>query len=181
MHTLESDVKISIELLEDLNTLDLMDLCDATEATMKESKNFNIGSRKWNNAIRETFESYFKGIMLIPERKIIVGRIDSTISSSLQILEPHPSNETSNFIISIENVFVAPWARKIGMAKRMMLFAEKYAKEGGYKAIKSSIPSTKKSAMRLYQACGYREWGIMEQYELVDNNIVSGHFYSKSI
>jgi ribosomal protein S18 acetylase RimI-like enzyme len=181
MDALKPDIKIAIELLEKLNPLDLMDLCDATEATMDETEGFNMGSKQWTGAVRDHLELYFKGLMLVPERKIVIGRIDSTISASLQLSLPHSSNQTSNFIVSIDNLFVCPWARNIGIARKMLLFAEEYAKSNGYKVIKLSVRSTRVNAISLYESCGYNRWGVMDQYELVGDKIVSGFFYSKNL
>lgn len=181
MNKVKPSVKISIELLEKINALDLMEICDATEATMNDTHCFNMGFRRSNDSSRDNLESYFKGIMLVPERKLIVGRVDSNISASLQLSLPHSSNQTSGFIVSIDNHFVAPWARNMGIAKKMIIFAEDYARSNGYKVIKLSIRSTREEAISLYESCGYKKWGVMDKYELVGNEMVSGFFYSKDL
>jgi ribosomal protein S18 acetylase RimI-like enzyme len=177
----KGSAKINIELTEKLNTLDLMDLSDATEATMLDTYAFSIGYRQWSPPIRDHIESYFKGIMLVPERKLIVARVDGTIVGSLQLILPHESNQTSNFIVSLDNHFVAPWARSFGIGKQMLVFAEDYARSKGYEVIKLSVRSIRDSAITLYESSGYKKWGTMNKYERIGNNIISGHFYSKDL
>ena len=180
-HTDKRSIKTEVELLETLNTLDLMDLCDATEATMIDTYGFNVGCKQWQPPLRDNIESYFKGVMVVPERKLIIGRTDDTISGSLQLVLPHSSNQTSNFIVSIDNHFVAPWARNLGIAKKMLVFAEDYAKSYNYKVVTLSVRSVREAAITLYESCGYKKWGTMEKYECVGDKIVSGYFYSKNL
>lgn len=185
MDTLESKgrsaIKTDVEMLEELNPLDLMDLCDATEATMLDTYGFNIGFKQWQPPIRDHIESYFKGVMLIPERKLIVGRTDGTIAGSLQLILPNASNQTSNFMVSIDNHFVAPWARNLGIAKTMLSFAEDYAKSNNYSVVNLSVRSIREAAITLYESHGYKKWGTMEKYERIGDKIVSGYFYSKDL
>lgn len=177
----QQSVKIKIELLEQLNSLDLMDLCDATESTMLDTYGFNVGFKQWQPPLRDNLESYFKGVMVVPERKLIIARTDNTIAGSLQLVLPHQSNQTSNFRVSIDNHFVAPWARNLGVARKMLLFTEEYAKSKGYLVVDLSVRSTHEPALTLYESCGYKRWGIMEKYQQVGDKIISGYFYSKNL
>jgi len=185
MDTLEKkqkeSAKIDIELLDKLHNLDLMDLCDATEATMLDTYAFSLGYKQWSPPIRDHLESYFKGVMLVPERKLIVGRVDGTIVGSLQLILPHETNQTSNFIVSIDNHFVAPWARNLGIAKKVLVFAENYAKSRGYEVVKLSVRSIRDAAITLYESCGYKRWGTMDRYERIGDKTISGYFYSKDL
>ncbi len=174
-------VNIKVELLSELNPLDLMDLCDATEATMLDTYGFNVGFNQWQPPLRHDIEAYFKGVMLVPERKLIVGRLDNTIAGSIQLVLPHKFNNVSDFSVSLDNHFVAPWARNLGIAKNMLSFAEDYAKSGGYQILKLSVRSSREAAITLYEKCGYKKWGILDKYERIGNKILSGYFYSKDI
>jgi ribosomal protein S18 acetylase RimI-like enzyme len=171
----------TIELLEQLNPLDLVDLCDATEATMLDTFGFSVGFNQWHPPLRRELESYFKGVMLVPERKLIVGRLDNTIAGSLQLIIPSLSNKTSNFAVSLDNHFVAPWARNLGMAKALLEFSERHALSKGYKLIRLSVNSMREAAITLYESYGYKKWGTLEKYENVANQIVSGYFYYKDL
>ena len=174
-------VDIKIEALDRLNSLDLVDLCDAAEATITDTYNFNIGFNQWQPPLRSSLESYFKGVMLVKDRKLIVGRLDSTIAGSMQLVIPSSNNETSSFAVSLDNHFVAPWARNLGMSRAMIDFVDKYAVSLGYKIIKLSVRSTREAAITLYESCGYKRWGTLDKYEMVGNKIVSGYFYYKDL
>ena len=174
-------VEIKIELLEKLNPLDLVDLCDATEATMIDTYGFSVGSSQWQPPLRREIESYFKGVMLVPERQLIVGRLDNTIAGSLQLVTPSLFNKTSDFAVSLDNHFVAPWARNLGMARALLEFAEKHVSSKGYKLIKLSVRSNREAAVTLYEKCGYKKWGTLDKYENIANNMVSGYFYYKDL
>lgn len=174
-------VEIKVEMADKLNPLELIDLCDATEATMLDTYGFSIGHNQWQPPMRDILERYFKGVLIIPERKLILGKIDETISSSLQIVLPHSINKTSNFAISIDNMFVAPWSRNLGIARKMLKFAEDFGTLKGYQIIKLSVRSNREAAITLYESLGYKKWGTLEKYEKVGNEIISGFFYYKEL
>jgi ribosomal protein S18 acetylase RimI-like enzyme len=174
-------MKIEVELLNILNSKDLYDLCDATEATMLDTHGFSIGFNKWAPPLRHEIEVYFKGVMLVPQRKLFVGRIDGTIGGSLQLVMPHSSNQISNFIISIDNHFVAPWARNIRLGRKILEFAESYAKAKHFSLITLSVRENREAAIALYEKLGYKKWGYLDSYEYNGAEIVGGYFYSKTI
>lgn len=176
---LTMDVKV--ELLKKLNAKDLCDLCDATEATILDTHGFSIGFNKWAPPLRHEIESYFKGVMLIQEKKLFVGRIDNTIAGSIQLVIPHPSNQTSNFAASIDNHFVAPWARNIKLAKKLLTKAENYARKNNFSLIKLSVRENREAAIALYEKCNYKKWGYLSKYEFSGSDIVGGYFYEKSL
>ena len=172
---------LAIEQLEKLNSKDLYELCDATEATMLDTNGFSIGFTKWSPPLRHELESYFKGVMLIPERKLFVGRVDGTIAGSLQLITPHRSNQTSNFAASIDNHFVAPWARNIQLARKLIEHAEQYAKNENFLLIKLSVRENREAAIELYEKCNYKKWGYLSHYEFNGSEIVGGYFYAKNL
>ncbi|MBP9791698.1 MAG: GNAT family N-acetyltransferase [Rickettsiales bacterium] len=172
---------IHIELLEKLHSKDLCDLCDATEATMLDTHGFSMGLKQWSPPLRHELESYFNGVMLVPERKLFVGRVDNTIAGSLQVVTPHLSNQTSNFAVSIDNHFVAPWARNIKLARQLLEHAEKYAKEKKFQVITLSVRENREAAIALYEKCNYKRWGYLSHYEMNGQNIVGGYFYAKTL
>ncbi len=170
-----------IELLEVLNPLDLMDLCDASEATMLDTYGFSVGSSQWQPPLRHDLENYFKGVMLVPERKLVVGRLDGTIAGSIQIVLPHKSNKVSDFTVSVDNHFVAPWARNLGIGKGLLSFVEEYAASHSYQLIRLSVRSTREAAISLYESRSYKRWGVLDKYERIGDKIFSGYFYCKDL
>ena len=172
---------VKVELLEKLNSKDLCDLCDATEETIIDTHGFSIGFNKWSPPLRHEIEAYFKGVMLIQEKKLFVGRVNNIIAGSIQLSIPHPSNQTSNFAVSIDNHFVAPWARNIKIAEKLIIRAEDYARKNKFLLIKLSVRENREAAIALYEKSNYKKWGYLSKYEFNGSNIVGGYFYKKNL
>jgi ribosomal protein S18 acetylase RimI-like enzyme len=173
--------KITVEKVSQFKGMELSDLCDATEATMNDTYGFSIGFNRAEPPVRNVLESYFKGVLIIPERQLIVGRYDGTIAGSIQLVKPGPSNQTSSFACSVDNHFVAPWARGYGMAKMLLEAAEEEARNCGFTLLKLSVRATREAAIKLYESCGYIKWGTLDKYEFMAGKIVAGHFYYKDL
>ena len=119
--------------------------------------------------------------MLVPERKLFVARIDGTIGGSLQLVTPHDTHQTTSFSVTLDNHFVAPWARNVGLSRKLLYAAENYAKENDYSQIKFSVRSDREAAISLYESCKYKRWGVLPNYEKVANKMFSGYFYVKDL
>ena len=68
--------KIKIESIQMLKFGDLDDLCDATESAITEGGGFGwieVPSRK-------VLENYWRGVLTIPERELIIGRLDNVVA-----------------------------------------------------------------------------------------------------
>jgi ribosomal protein S18 acetylase RimI-like enzyme len=175
-------VKVIVERIDSFDGADLMDLCVATEDTMKDDAySFTIGLNRTNCPPRDRLEAYWKGVVLVPERTLIVGRLDGGIASSIQLVKPAPSNQTSMFCGSVDHHFVAPWARGHGLAKQLLQVAEEEAKKEGLTVLRLSVRSNLESAVALYEHAGYKRWGELDKYEMVDGKMLSGYFYYKDL
>ena len=98
--------KIKIENILIFKPGDLDDLCDATESAITEGGGFgwiNVPSRK-------VLENYWKGVIAIPERELIIGRLDNVIAGSCQILKPSRNNEAQKGTCVLTTFFLAKWA-----------------------------------------------------------------------
>ncbi len=173
--------KTAVEILRKLNSIDLEDLCDATVDTMKETLGFNIGTQNIQAMNREAIASYWEGVLLVPERVLIVGRLDNTIAGALQIVKPSQSNHISSFSCSIDNHFVAPWARGHGLSNMMLELSENEAKRLGYTLIRISVRKTRDAAIKVFEKRGYQKWGELPKYELDQGKVVPGYFYFKEL
>ena len=81
---LEQSSNIMVELIHSLKSSDLNDLCDAAEAAIIDGGGFG-----WlAPPPRDVLEAYWKGVLLIPERDLLVGRLDGVIAGSCQVLRP---------------------------------------------------------------------------------------------
>lgn len=173
---------IKIERLTKLSSMDLNDLCDATESTLlDDSFSFSIGMNRTEPPVRDRLEAYWKGVMLVPERQLIIGRLDGVIAASVQLITPAPSNQTSSFAGSIDHHFVAPWARGHGLAKDLIKAAEDAAREHGLKILRLSVRANLEAAVKMYESCGYKRWGTLDKYEMVEGKMLAGHYYYKDL
>lgn len=172
---------VKIEKVDALPGTDLQELCDATEATMNDTFGFSIGFNRSEPPIRERLENYFKGVLLVPERQLIIGRYDGTICGSIQLVKPARSNQTSAFAASVDNHFVAPWARGHGIARKLLEAAEEEARACKFTLLKLSVRATREAAIHLYETCNYTRWGTLDKYEIMAGEMVAGHFYYKDL
>ena len=87
--TRERQPVTSVETASNLSNGDMQELCDATEAAIEDGGGFG-----WLTIPpRKPFEDYSNGVLLIPERELIVGRIDGVIAASCQLVRPPRNNE----------------------------------------------------------------------------------------
>ncbi|HBP60805.1 MAG TPA: hypothetical protein DD668_14600 [Alphaproteobacteria bacterium] len=61
---------------------------------------------------------------MIPERHLVVARLDKVIAGSCQIVCPPRNNEAQAFSCNLTTFFVAPWARGHGLATLIVSEAE---------------------------------------------------------
>ncbi|MDA0781431.1 MAG: GNAT family N-acetyltransferase [Rickettsiales bacterium] len=173
---------ILIEKISEFKNTDLEDICDATESTIIDNKgSFNIGLKRSEPPVRERLEQYWKGVLLVPQRELFVGRLDGTISSSIQLIKPGPNNQTSGFTCWVDQHFVAPWAREHGLAKSLLKAAEKEAKALGHTVMRLRVNATLQSAVHMYESCGFVRWGTLDKFEIIDGKMTAGHYYYKDI
>jgi ribosomal protein S18 acetylase RimI-like enzyme len=126
-------------------------------------------------------EQYFRGVLLVPERELIVGRMDGVIYGAAQLLRPSRNNEAQSFAASIMHNFVAPYARGHGLARLIVQRAEDHARAAGYHVLNLDVRETQTAAIALYEAAGFIRWGTHPAYARVKGAAVKGHFYMKSL
>jgi ribosomal protein S18 acetylase RimI-like enzyme len=168
---------ISVERLTAFTKTDLADICDAADAAIQGGGGFG-----WvRPPPRHVFESYWKGTLLVPERQLLVGRLDGTIAASAQMARPARNNEAQAFSATLMTSFVAPWARGHGLAKLVTVAAEDAARESGALLINLDIRETQTAAIQLYETLGYIRWGVNPHYAKVEGKLIRGFFYYKFI
>ncbi len=170
-------IDIDVELLSKINKVDLADLCNITEEAIKAGGGFG-----WlKTPPRDILQKYWKGIVLIQNKKLIVGRLDSVIAGTLQITFQPPNNESQRNIINITSHFVAPWARGYGLAKAMIDKAEMIGVENGAEYFQLDVRETQDQAIQLYKSKGYKHWGTNPSYAQVGKKTIKGLYFSKKI
>lgn len=169
--------KVTVEQVETLDSDDLTDLCDAAEVAILDGGGFG-----WLlPPPRDVMERYWKGVLLVPERLLFVGRLDGRIGGSAQLVLPARNNEAQSKIAAITTNFVATWARGHGMARGLTLACEKAARRHRIRFINLDVRETQEAAIQLYESLGYERWGTNPNYAVVNGRSVTGYYYTKRL
>jgi len=172
-----NSTEIVVELMQNLTTADLNDLCDAAEISIIDGGGFG-----WlAPPTRDILESYWNGVVLIPERDLLVGRLDGIIAGSCQVLRPARNNEAQSFACNLTTNFVAPWARGHGLSEKLIKAAECQANEMGFDVLNLDVRETQITAIRLFERLGYSKFGEHPHYARVSGRYVKGCFYYKEL
>ncbi len=166
---------VFVEILEETNSRDLNDLCDAAEAAIEEGGGFG-----WVVVpARQILETYWRGVQLVPERTLFVGRLDGVIAGSAQLVRPTKNNEAQSHAASLTTNFVAPWARGYGIGHGIIQAVERRARTDGFSVLNLDVRSTQVAAIGRYDALGFIRWAENPYYARVDGAWVAGYHYRK--
>jgi ribosomal protein S18 acetylase RimI-like enzyme len=166
-----------VEQLQVFAGTDLEDLCDAADDAIKAGGGFG-----WLAAPpRHIMESYWRGVLLVPERRLFVARLDGTICGSAQLARPPRHNEAQAFAAQLTSNFIAPWARGHGLARRVVVAVEESARSAGFGILNLDVRDSQSAAIQLYESLGYVRWGSHPAYARVDGQTIPGHFYYKRL
>ena len=173
----QNKARVSLETVSELSANDLSELCDATEEAITSGGGFG-----WlAPPPRSVLEDYWRGVLLIPERSLIIGKVDMVIAGSCQIVRPPRNNEAQAFACQLTTFFLAPWARGYGLAQKLVDEATDFAKSQGFQVINLDVRATQDRAIQSFEACGFKRFGTNPFYALVDDEFVPGYYYSKEI
>ncbi len=169
--------RVAVERLTQYTGTDLDDICEATESAILEGGGFG-----WLKVPpRQVLESYWKGVLLVPERRLVVGRLDGVIAGSVQLSRAPRNNEAQAFAGTISAAFVAPWARGRGIGRGVVSELERLARELGLAVLNLDLRDTQRAAIGLYESLGYQRWGIHPCYAQVEGRIIPGYYYYKRL
>lgn len=167
----------AVETVKKLTAADVIELCDAAIETIESGGGFG-----WlTPPPRNMLEDYWKGVMLIPEGELVIGRIDGVVGASCQILRPPRNNEAQKLTCSLTTFFVAPWARGQGLAPLMLDEAEAFSRSEGFKVINLDVRATQQRAIQRYEAAGYIRFGEHPKYAYINDEYATGYYYYKDI
>ncbi len=167
----------TVERLSEFAGPDLHDLCDAAEAAILDGGGFG-----WlSPPPRHVMETYWKGVLVVPERELFVARLDGVIAGSAQLVRPPRNNEAQAYVGQLTPSFVAPWARGHGLARGLTLAIEEAAREAGLRVLNLDVRETQTAAIRLYESLGYRRWGTHPHYAWINDRWVTGYYYHKDL
>jgi ribosomal protein S18 acetylase RimI-like enzyme len=164
----------TVERITEFGDDDLAALCEATNAAIIDGGGFG-----WvHPQARTSLESYFRGILLVPERVLFVSRLDGVIVGSVQLVRPSRNNEAQAFAARLEHSYIAPYARGHGLARAMTQRVEDAARGLGYYLLNLDVRETQEAAITLYESLGYIRWGIHPLYARAGGQTVRGiHYY----
>jgi len=169
--------RMTVERLTQYAGTDLDDLCEATESAIVEGGGFG-----WlKPPARQVLENYWKGVLLIPERRLVVGRLDGVIAGSALLSRAPRNNEAQAFAGTLSAAFVAPWARRRGLGRRIIIEVEHIARELGLAVLNLDLRDTQRAAIGLYESLGYQRWGIHPCYAQAEGRVIPGYYYYKRI
>jgi len=165
----------TVERLLDFNDEDLHVLCEAAHAAIIEGGGFG-----WLHPPgRRALESYFRGVLLVPERALFVARLDGQIVGCAQLARPPRNNEAQAFAATSAHAFIAPYARGLGLGRMLTKRVEEGARALGYHVLNLDVRETQVAAIRLYESLGYVRWGEHPAYARVGGKTIRGFFYYK--
>ena len=166
-----------VERAAALSDDDLDQLCEATAAAIIEGGGFG-----WVKAQpRAVLESWFRGVLLVPERALFLARLDGILVGSAQLVRPPRNNEAQAFSATLAHAFVAPYARGHGLARLLTTRVEEFAAAMGVKVLNLDLRETQTAAIALYESLGYQCWGTHPAYAKVDGRVISGRYYHKRL
>jgi ribosomal protein S18 acetylase RimI-like enzyme len=164
-----------VERLETFTEEDLHALCEAADAAILDGGGFGWVTPPGRLAL----ESFFRGVVLVPERELFVGRMDGVIVGAAQLVRPPRNNEAQAFAASLMHSFVAPYARGLGLARMLTRRVEEGARSLGYHVLNLDVRETQTAAIALYESLGYERWGEHPAYARVGGRTLRGFFYHK--
>jgi len=118
---------------------------------------------------------------MIPDRHLILARLDKVIAGSCQIVRPPKNNEAQNFACQLTTFFVAPWARGHGLAQMIVAEAEALAKSEGLVMINLDVRATQDRAIQSFEARNFKRYAANEYYAKVKGDDVTGYYYNKEL
>lgn len=169
--------KLSVETADKLTTRDVHELCDAAEEAILAGGGFG-----WLlPPPKSVMEDYWRGVQMIPERHLIVARLDKVIAGSCQIVRPSRNNEAQKFLCQLTTFFVAPWGRGHGLAQLIVAEAEALAKSEGFTMINLDVRATQERAIQSFEARGFIRYATNSFYARVGDDFVPGFYYQKEL
>lgn len=166
-----------VERASDMPDDDLHALCEAADAAILDGGGFG-----WvKSPGRLALESYFRGVLLVPERELFIARLNGMIVGSAQLVRPPRNNEAQAFAATLMHAFVAPYARGHGLARLLTRRVEEGARALGYQVLNLDVRESQEAAIRLYESLGYHRWGEHPSYARVGGRTIRGIFYVKML
>ena len=166
-----------VERITEFAEDDLHALCEATAAAIIDGGGFG-----WVNPPgMMALETYFRGVLLVPERELFVARLNGLVVGSAHLVRPPRNNEAQAHAAQLMHAYIAPYARSHGLARMLTMGVEERARELGYHVLNLDVRETQQAAIQLYESLGFVRWGVHPDYAFVRGQVVRGFFYYKRL
>jgi len=166
-----------VDRVESLSDQDIRDLCDATEAAILGGGGFG-----WVDVPpRENLDRYWRGVIAMPARVLLIARLDNVVCGTCQLWKPPSNNEAQAHVVQLTTHFVAPWARGHGLARKLVEKAEIEAKAEGFAVINLEVRETMTRAIEIYEGLGFLRFGTHPYSVRLTGENLAGHYYYKVI
>jgi len=177
MTTAPARPETEVGQLTEFKGADLHDLCDAAESAILDGGGFG-----WlAPPSRGVMESYWQGVLLVPDRRLFVARLDGTIAGSAQLVRPPRNNEAQGPCGTLTTFFIAPWARGFGFAPRLVQAVEDAARASELQVLNLDVRATQERAIQVYEQLGFARWGEHPHYAFVDGKWLTGYYFWKNL
>lgn len=173
----EAGAARTVERVETFTDEDLHLLCEATHAAILDGGGFGWVTPPG----RQSLETYYRGVLLVPERSLFLARVDGMVVGSAQLVRPPRNNEAQAFAATLMHAFIAPYARGAGIARLLTLTVEDAARALGYQVLNLDLRETQTAAIRLYESLGFARWGVHPCYARVGGKTIRGFYYYKQL
>ena len=101
---------VTVEMATELSANDISEICDATEEAIEAGGGFG-----WlAPPPRAVLEDYWRGVLLVPDYNVFLGKLDHVIAGSCQIARPPRNNEAQSTTCQLRTFFWRPG--RVGMA-----------------------------------------------------------------
>ncbi len=122
-------------------------------------EDFNKNSvYQWNVAYpdynRLLVEVENNSLYIIKHKGVCVGTLTLSKEQEPVFESVNWKNNTDKYIV-IKRIAVFPAWQKMGVGKKLIQFAEEYAKDNNYKSIRLDVASSSESLIKLYESIGY--------------------------
>jgi ribosomal protein S18 acetylase RimI-like enzyme len=125
-------------------------------ADLMKHRDYFFSARQRGDVLNHGFRyEALKAIKLIPRAtRLVAYQMEEKEAIGFLYLE-----ENTDWLYTIEYVFVDPRYRKMGLATRLINYALKIAKEKGARKVNLNVDSKKTNAINLYRRLGFKKIG----------------------
>lgn len=112
---------------------------------------WNVAYPDYNRLLTEVESN---SLFIIKHKGVCIGTITLSPEQDSVFESINWKNNTDTFVV-IKRIAVFPSWQKMGVGKKLVQFAEEYAKEHNYKSIRLDVASSSEALIKLYESIGY--------------------------